>query len=182
MSSHISRLVRSYQNYISLPWEKGLAGVQKVIFAVYDNAEELRIRSQVGEFEIATKVAKHGWHLIDITDAFPQWMIKQEYCDGFFEYPDDLQDSMGDFTETVVDSIKEQLDAVDENTVVALQGIAGVFGFSHCSQIVAKVASNVKGRLLVLFPGEYENNNYRLLDARPGWDYQAVPITSNDQL
>ena len=42
--------------------------------------------------------------------------------------------------------------------------------------------NNVQGRLLVLFPGEYENNNYRLLDARPGWNYQAVPITANQSL
>jgi hypothetical protein len=70
----------------------------------------------------------------------------------------------------------------DENTVVALQGVAAVYGFSHVSEIVAKVANNVQGRLLVLFPGEYENNNYRLLDARPGWNYQAVPITANQGL
>ena len=30
--------------------------------------------------------------------------------------------------------------------------------------------------------GEYENNNYRLLDARPGWNYQAVPVTANQSL
>ena len=41
MSSRIARLVQSYQSYIELPWEKGLAGVQKVIFAVYDKTEEL---------------------------------------------------------------------------------------------------------------------------------------------
>jgi len=63
--------------------------------------------------------------------------------------------------------------------VVALQGVASVFAFSHVSEIVAAVANNVKGRILVFFPGEYENNEYRLLDARPGWNYQAVPITAN---
>ena len=182
MSSKIARLVQSYQSYIELPWEKGLAGVQKVIFVVYDKTEELRIRAQVEEFEIATKAAKHNWLLIDITDAFPQWMAQQEYRESYFEYPEDLQDNLSDFTESVVLQINSQLSQVDEDTVVAMQGMAGIFGFSHVSEIVAKVANNVKGRMLVFFPGEYENNNYRLLDARPGWNYQAVPITANKSL
>jgi hypothetical protein len=182
MSSRIARLVNSYQSYIELPWEKGLAGVQKVIFAVYDKTEELRMRTQVEEFEIATKSAKHEWCLIDITDAFPQWMAQQEYREGYFEYPEDLQDKLGEFTESVVTQVNAQLNEVEENTVVAIQGVAGIFGFSHVSEIIAAVANNVKGRMLVFFPGEYENNNYRLLDARPGWNYQAVPITANKSL
>lgn len=182
MSSRIARLVESYQNYISLPWEKGLAGVQKVIFVVYDKTEELRMRAQVEEFEIATKAAGHNWALVDITDAFPAWLMQQEYSESYFEYPDDLQDSLGEFTDSVVHIINTTLEGVDENTVVALQGVATLFGFSHCSEVVAKVANQVPGRLCVLFPGEYENNNYRLLDARPGWNYQAVPITATDTL
>ena len=182
MSSRIARLVQSYQSYIELPWEKGLAGVQKVIFAVYDKTEELRMRAQMEEFEIATKSAQHNWHLVDITDSFPQWMASHDYCEGYFESPDDLQDCLPEFTDSVVASINAVLAESDENTVVALQGVAAVYGFSHVSEIVAKVASNVQGRLLVLFPGEYENNNYRLLDARPGWNYQAVPITANQSL
>lgn len=182
MSSRIARLVESYQNFVELPWEKGLAGVQKVIFVVYDKTEELRMRAQVEEFELATRSANHKWQLVDITDAFPQWLMSQDYCQEYFEHPGDLQDSLGEFTEAVVEQINEVLKEADEETVVALQGVAGLFGFAHCSEVVAKVANNVPGRLLVLFPGEYENNNYRLLDARPGWNYQAVPITATDTL
>ena len=39
--------------------------------------------------------------------------------------------------------------------------------------------ADVTGRLVVFFPGEYEQNNYRLLDARDGWSYMAVPITQH---
>lgn len=182
MSSRIARLVQSYQRFIELPWEVGLAGVQKVIFAVYDKTEELRMRAQVEEFEIVTKTAGHEWRLIDITDDFPKWMAAHDYCEGYFESPEDLQDCLPEFTESVVERINTILSEEDDNTVVALQGVAAVYGFSHVSEIVAKVANNVQGRLLVLFPGEYENNNYRLLDARPGWNYQAVPITANQSL
>lgn len=179
MSSRIARLVQGYQSYIELPWEKGLAGAQKVIFAVYDKSEELRIRAQVEEFEIATKSASREWLLVDITNAFPQWMAGQEYREEYFKYPDDLQDKLGEFTQSVVEQIKTRLADANDNTVVALKGVSSIFGFSHCSEIVAEVANNINGRMLVLFPGEYDNNNYRLLDARPGWNYQAVPITAH---
>ena len=67
--------------------------------------------------------------------------------------------------------------AVDENTVVAVQGIACLFGFIRVSDVVNAVEASIRGRLLVFFPGEYANNNYRLLDARDGWNYLAIPIT-----
>jgi hypothetical protein len=37
--------------------------------------------------------------------------------------------------------------------------------------------ADIQGRLVVFFPGQFERNNYRLLDARDGWNYLAVPIT-----
>jgi hypothetical protein len=39
------------------------------------------------------------------------------------------------------------------------------------------VESDIRGRLVVFFPGHLERSNYRLLDARDGWNYMAVPIT-----
>ena len=41
-----------------------------------------------------------------------------------------------------------------------------------------QVQNDIPGRLLVFFPGTYEDNIYRLLDARDGWNYHAVPITA----
>jgi hypothetical protein len=182
MSSRIARLIESYQRHIELPWQAGLAGVQKVIFVVYDKTDELKIRYQLGEFENATLSAGHKWITVDITDDFPQWMNGQEYRDGYFEHPEDLQDILSEFTTSVVTKIDEKLAQADDDTVVALQGVAGLYGFSHTSEVVSEIANNIKGRLLVFFPGEYDHNNYRLLDARPGWNYQAVPITAGDAL
>jgi hypothetical protein len=180
MSSRIARLITSYQRFIELPWQDGLAGAQKVIFVVYNKTDELRLRNQIQEFELATITAKHHWSLLDITDAFPIWMAQHEYREGYFAHPEDLQDVLSEFTESVVAQVESTLDQSDETSVVALQGVAGLFGFTHCSEVVARCANSIKGRLVVFFPGEYENNNYRLLDARPGWNYQAVPITADD--
>ena len=45
------------------------------------------------------------------------------------------------------------------------------------SGYVAAAGCGARGRLVVFFPGQYEQNNYRLLDARDGWNYMAVPIS-----
>jgi hypothetical protein len=50
------------------------------------------------------------------------------------------------------------------------------------SDLVQGVAGRICGRMLVLFPGEYENNPYRLLDAGDGWNYLAVPITAHQAM
>jgi hypothetical protein len=47
------------------------------------------------------------------------------------------------------------------------------------SALLNDVNDAIAGRLLVFFPGEHEGNNYRLLDARDGWNYMATPITPN---
>jgi hypothetical protein len=47
------------------------------------------------------------------------------------------------------------------------------------SQVLTLIEGDVRGRLVVFFPGQFEQNNYRLLDARDGWNYMAVPITTH---
>jgi hypothetical protein len=74
-----------------LPWERNLAGPQRVWFAVYNKAEERRLRRRLEEFEISTKRAKHGWVTIDLTNAFAQWLSNHEYRDGYFETPEHLE-------------------------------------------------------------------------------------------
>jgi len=66
--------------------------------------------------------------------------------------------------------------------VVAVSGVASLFGFMRVSRLMELVEDSICGRLLVLFPGAYEDNNYRLLDARDGWNYHAVPITATGGL
>ena len=66
--------------------------------------------------------------------------------------------------------------------VVALYGLASLFGFASVSKLIEAVAPGVEGRLLVFFPGHHDAANYRLLDARDGWNYHAVPIKSQGGL
>ena len=60
--------------------------------------------------------------------------------------------------------------------------MGSLFGLARVSSIVEGIKDSVAGRLLVFFPGEYhpENHTYRLLDARDGWNYLAVPLLAQD--
>jgi len=178
MSNRLNRLLHNYQNHISVPWQAGLAGVQKVIFAVYDKTDELRFRAQLTEFEIATTNAQHNWCAIDITHVFPEWMATLDYKESYFASPEDIETTLDEFMQELVEKIRLQIEATDTNTVIAIIGVGTLFGYVKASDLVNKIAAYVPGRLLIFFPGEFENNNYRLLDARDGWNYQAVPITA----
>jgi hypothetical protein len=180
--SKLDDLLDNYARFVALPWQAGLAGSQRVIFVVYDKADERRLRARVEEFELATTKAGHGWHFIDLTDAFAEWMGTQEYRESYFEYPEDLANLKPEFEKYLHERVGAAVAESGANDVVAVAGIASLFGFTQTSTVVAGVADAVPGRLVVLFPGEYENNCYRLLDARDGWSYLAVPITAHQEI
>ena len=175
----IDHLLKQYGDMVALPWKTGLSGAQKTWFLVYDKQDERRIRLRIGDFELATKKADHGWMLCDLTDEFPRWMAAHEYRESYFESPEDLELALEDFLEYLKDTLTTVLNSedADEQTVVALVGVSSLFGLVRVSNVIEKISGSVKGRLLVFFPGEYDQNTYRLLDARDGWNYLAVPIT-----
>ena len=167
-----------------LPWAGRLAGKQRVWFAVYPPSEERRIRAHVQEFQLATIDAKHKWHLVDITDLPAQWLAAHPHADGYFSDPSAFPAIEEDFRAGVINVIQEAICApvVDSETIVAVQGVGSLFGYTHVSAVVAGVEDAIRGRLLVFFPGEYERNLYRFMDARDGFNYMAVPITSNESV
>jgi len=107
-------------------------------------------------------------------------MANAEYRDSYFESPEDLEIKLeDDFLEHVAGRVREVLTAsgADDNSVVGVYGIASLFGFVRVSELMKEIEQDIRGRVVVFFPGEYENSNYRLLDARDGWNYLAIPIT-----
>lgn len=181
--SEIQALAQAYERFVKLLWDANLAGPQKVWFVIYAPEQERRLRLHISDFEMATKRAKHGWRLIDLTDSFATWMAQHEYRDAYFESPDDMGLALQDFAHNVASQVVDTLTAVDvdENSVVAITGVGALFGLASASELMNAVADHIRGRLLVFFPGQREGNNYRLLDARDGWNYLAVPITANDE-
>ncbi len=176
----IEELAARYRSHIGAPWQRNLAGDQKTVFVVYPKTDERKLRARLELFEMATTLAGHGWHLLDISSTFARWMADTDYRDAYFEDPEALAMKLrSEFVQYAADQIRGVLtdEGADENTVVAIAGVACLYGFTRVSLILKEVVKDIRGRLVVFFPGEYEENNYRLLDARDGWNYLAVPIT-----
>lgn len=176
----IEKLAARYRNHIGAPWQRNLAGDQKAIMVVYPKTDERKLRARMDLFEMATTASGHGWRFLDLTDAFARWMADTDYRDTYFEEPDTLTMNLqGGFMKYTAGRLREALTAegVDEDTVIAVQGVACLFGFTLVSLVLKEVVKDIRGRLVIFFPGEYENGNYRLLDGRDGWNYLAVPIT-----
>ena len=179
--SKIKRLIQSYSNYVAIPWRSDAAAAQRVIFCVYSETEELRLRAKIDEFEIATKQSGHEWAVFDLTDTFAEWLAGQRYAKSYFQKPNLLSPLLPKYLTYITDTFEAFLNEKNagENSVVALKGVGSLFGFLKVKDVVDRLAPMVKGRLLVFFPGSYENNNYRLLDGYDGWNYLAVPITAD---
>ena len=180
--SEIEGLVRSYQQRVREPWPRAVAGPERVWLAIYEPSQERRLRPRVGAFENETLAAGHGWRLLDLTDAFAAWMAQHEYREAYFESPEDIEPALDEFAASVIARVTDALTApdVDEHTVVAVLGVGALFGLMKVSVLLEQVAPTIRGRLLVFFPGHHEGSNYRLLDARDGWNYLAVPITATN--
>jgi hypothetical protein len=107
-------------------------------------------------------------------------MASHKYREAYFEEPEDMELALRDFGTYVAGLVTDALTApdADDNIVVAIQGLASLFGHTRASPLLEAVAPSIRGRLLVFFPGQHDGSNYRLLDARDGWNYLAVPITA----
>lgn len=179
----IEELCDRYNRLITLPWQRNLSGDQKTIFIVYPKSDERRLRLRLPEFEMATTSAGHPWLFCDLTNAFPHWMAAHPYREAYFEDPEVVYDELEtSFMPSVADILRMTLQSkdADENAVVAVCGVASVYGLTRLSLVLREVVNEIRGRLVVFFPGEYEQNNYRLLDARDGFNYLALPITLHD--
>ena len=182
--ARIEDLAESFGRHIATPWQRTVAGAQRIVMVIYDKELERTLRARKLAFETATREAGHEWREIDLADAFAKWMATDDYREEYFASPEDLQLKLeAEFHGFVADRIRAVLRQADvtENTVVAVLGAASLFGLARISQVLRMIEGDIKGRLVVFFPGHFERNNYRLLDARDGWNYLAVPITAHNE-
>jgi len=166
--SRLKRLTQKYAEHIAVPWRKDTAAAQRVIFCIYDPNLELRLRTSIGEFEIATQQSGHKWVSFELTDSFAKWLSKQRYANSYFQKPNLLPTLLPKYLDYIVAEFKDY-------------GVGTLFGLVKAKEVVDNLAPLVSGRLVVFFPGTYdENNNYRLLDGYDGWNYLAIPLTPDN--
>ena len=179
--SKISSLLNNYSQYIAVPWRRDAAPAQRVVFCVYNEIDERALRVQMDEFEIATEKAGHEWVQFDLTDTFAVWLTSLKYAVSYYKQPEKLEDVFPEYLKWLNNRFKAfaEDNNISHDHVVALSGVGSLYGFLKTREVVTTFASVVPGKLLVFFPGSFENNNYRLLDSHDGWNYLAVPITSS---
>lgn len=178
----IERLARSFETHISLPWQRHLSPSERVLFIVYPKEKERQLRFKKGLFQQATAKSHRGWNEICLDNVFPNWMCALDYCDEYFKFPEDLEQNLeGAFTDFVSEKVNNKMKEISENDVLALFGVGTLFGLTRVSEILKRLERGIHGRLVVFFPGSYEDRVYRLFDARDGWNYLAFPITLKDE-
>jgi hypothetical protein len=180
MQSKIDQLLAAYDKVVREPWSSALSGQERIWFLVYDPAEQRKIDLRLGDFETTTLKAGKRWRSISLKLCFPSWMANHEYKEEYFSNPEYIVDQLeADFIPYAISFLKKELQKVeqDADTLIAIRDVSALFGFVRLSEILKSCDKDFKGRMLIFFPGEFEQNQYRLLDARDGWDYLARPIT-----
>lgn len=180
--SRVGRLLKAYERFVGLQWEEGLSDREKVWLCIYEPRDERRLGALLGEFGIVTDRSGHGWVNFPLEGRFERWMAAHKYRDSYLRQPKLLEASMKTFSEGLADELGRTLAQAPAGAVVAVTGAGALFGIASVSQLVERAASSIQmnGRLLVFFPGARAGSNYRLLDARDGWNYLAVPIESQE--
>lgn len=182
--SRINQLIQNYRRHIQLPLRTSAPAAQRLWFAVYPPEDERRLQHRIQEFDLATREAGWNWHLIDLHGQFAQWLetVDPEERATWFSHPQDINlYACSEWRERLAGYIKSDVAKITqpERTVVALTGLTELFDFLPVSDLLESLEGAVPGFLLLFFPGERENNTYRFLCARDGWDYLAVPIVSD---
>jgi hypothetical protein len=157
----------------------GVSPSERVWMLPYPPTDERRMRAQLPTLALATQESGRGWRQHDVTDTFGTWLAHHEYAEAFVADPTDLTSSVLDeFEEYVANGVRAALVDADGDTVVALVGVGSLYPFVRVSRLVQAVADDIRGRLLVLFPGRFDpsGHTYRLLDARDGFNYRAIAI------
>ncbi len=180
MATRTDQLVEAFEKVLNEPWSSTLSGQERIWFLVYDPAEQRKVELRMGDFESACIRARKKWKTISLKSCFPAWMAGHEYKDEYFANPEYIVDQLeAEFIPFAIQYLKSKLQQLDQDyeTLIALKDVSALFGFVRLSEILKSCDKEIKGRLLIFFPGEFEHNHYRLLDARDGWDYLARPIT-----
>lgn len=179
--SRIDQLLTSFRRHVALPLRPGLPLSQRVWFVVYPPEDERRLGPRLPEFDLATKDAGLDWARIDLTGTYAEWL---DSCDDKEQIIDDpelvetyAEPGYVDFLKQLVATAFSHIpERQADRTVFALTGLMELYDFVHVSSLLEVLDNQFPGVLLVFFPGEREENTYRFLGARDGWDYLAVPI------
>jgi len=148
----------------------------------YAKEHERRVTGRLGEFRLAAQKHGRGWRELDLAPSFGEWVANQPWFERAARRPATLPTVIGQFEDWLANRVRATLQDCGEDDILALTGVASLFGLTRAQKLVGAVASDIRGRLLVAFPGVHRDGIYRLLDARDGFNYLAVPIPSENMV
>ncbi len=172
----VDELLGHFQRQAALPWAKDTARDYRVWILHYEKMLDRRIQGRLHEFEAIARKFGHGWDTLHLAELAPPWFAAHDLFDGLAEQPDELPGLLPDFEAHLIEVVSDRLRSLGDTDILALSGAGSLFGLTRVSTIAEKVAPEIRGRLLLFFPGRHEAGVYRLLDARDGWTYRATPI------
>ena len=175
----VEDLLVAFRTRLTVPWRPDEVAAGRVWMLWYDKALERRVRGRLGEFRLIAEQSGKGWHEFDLAPEFGTWVAAQTWFERAAKRPATLGTVLSDFEAYLIRRVREQLSQCGPNDILALTGAASLFGLTRASTLIGNVADAVPGRRLVTFPGTHQGGIYRLLDARDGWSYLAVPIPSS---
>lgn len=177
--SRVEQLASVFRDHVAVGWPAGSSGAQRVIMLVYDQNDERALRKKLPLFVQAARSHQYAWHSVDLTCLFGTWLGAHRYREDYFNEPDMLRAGANErFAHSAANIILEALKRPEhtDREIVGVIGTASLFGVVSLSDVLARVEHAIRGRLAIFFPGRSRDGRYRLLDARDGWDYHAVPI------
>lgn len=180
-ANKIDSLLAAFEKAVSEPWPTNFSISERVWFLVYEPEEHRKLMLRLTEFELAVRQSGKRWEELSLAHLFPEWMAAHEYRDAYFVSPDALSDELEtSFVSYATQQVNQMANenTPDENTLTVIRDAASLFGLVRLSQVIEGLQSSIVGRILILFPGSYEANHYRLLNARDGWSYLARPLTA----
>lgn len=169
-------ILTAYSKQVQLPWAADTPPAGRVWIVWYDKSLQRRFTGRLAEFEHATLKAGHGWKQLSLSKWFGAWIERHEFFDALVEQPAELRGLLPEIERSLIDELTQTLSSCTGNDVLAIDGCGALFGIVRVSSLISRVADFVPGRLLVGFPGKHSAGVYRLLDARDGWNYHAIPI------
>lgn len=179
MVNYVERLNEALKQQLRHPWSNGTSGAERVWFLVFEPDRLRNVMARKEAFKLSTEAAGKHWVEIDLSRTFGAWMGAHRYAERYFARPRRAttipDDFVRDLTADIIRQIEEQ--TIDDQTLLVLTGTESVFGINKLSHITRMIEDAIPGRLMVFFPGEYNEPHYRFLDARDGWNYLAIPIT-----
>jgi hypothetical protein len=180
--STIEELLAAYIQRLQVPWRPDEQPAGRVWILWYGKEHERRVRGRLGEFRQATLEAQRGWHELDLAPLFGEWVAAQPWFERAAQYPGTLSTVIGQFKTHLLERVRGALAGCGQNDVLALTGVASLFGLLKAQPLIEAAARSVPGRLLVTFPGVHRNGIYRLLDARDGFNYLAIPVPASSMV